>query len=337
MNKQKEVEDLLKADPDGESNPFEESGYWNRFLPSISFRQIIKSSPLNLPMAGFTSSSLFSLVMGAKTWMKEENRGLWEALSEYWRALVASMGPVIEVRETYRTIPVKQQRVLNGGVDRRLNPNYSRISELEAFMRDYPDINRERNIALLAQLKAESPVAPVAKPTVVTETVNKTFKFSTRVEVPRTLPGDWDIIKFIREVSLVDLPLPPPIFICGVNGIELARTGMDPSDLLKTYHLGKLGTKIEPAGKVRVFALVDLYTQLVLRPLHLMVQDILRAIPQDGTFDQVSPGVALGKWMRENNRKWVASYDLSAATDRLPISLQQVLLQFVIGAALSEN
>jgi len=53
--------------------------------------------------------------------------------------------------------------------------------------------------------------------------------------------------------------------------------------------LGKLGLKHEAAGKVRVFAMVDAWTNWLLKPLHSMLFDHLRGIPQDGTFDQLKP------------------------------------------------
>jgi len=112
----------------------------------------------------------------------------------------------------------------------------------------------------------------------------------------------------------------------------------------ETDRLGRLGFKNEP-GKVRVFAMVDWWTQMALRPLHLLVFSILRLIPQDGTFDQGrlvksiqelirrkgSSAVALGP----NNQKgpihcMVYSFDLSAATDRLPVVLQSYLVDWLI-------
>jgi len=45
--------------------------------------------------------------------------------------------------------------------------------------------------------------------------------------------------------------------------------------------LGKLGLKDEPAGKVRVFAMVDCITQWAFRPLHDRIFEILKLIPQD--------------------------------------------------------
>lgn len=87
---------------------------------------------------------------------------------------------------------------------------------------------------------------------------------------------------------------------------------------------GRLSTKQEPAGKVRVFAMVDYWTQVALAPLHDYLMDILREIPQDGTYDQLKPLRALLKRVPITQR--VYSYDLSAATDRLSVKLQELLL-----------
>jgi hypothetical protein len=53
--------------------------------------------------------------------------------------------------------------------------------------------------------------------------------------------------------------------------------------------LAKLGFKEEAAGKVRVFAMVDPFTQWVMKPIHLAIFTILRGIPMDGTFNQTAP------------------------------------------------
>lgn len=83
-----------------------------------------------------------------------------------------------------------------------------------------------------------------------------------------------------------------------------------------------LSIKIEGAGKVRVFALVDPWTQMVLRPFHIALFKILSRHKQmDGTFNQ------LGPLSRAFNFKQLYSMDLSAATDRLPISIQVPLIQ----------
>jgi len=99
--------------------------------------------------------------------------------------------------------------------------------------------------------------------------------------------------------------------------------------LIPTY-LGKLGLKDEP-GKVRVFAMVDWWTQVLLKPLHLLIFSLLRRIRQDATFDQ-------GRGVRYANRLSQLGltsycYDLSAATDRLPVLLQAMLVNNLVPGA----
>lgn len=94
---------------------------------------------------------------------------------------------------------------------------------------------------------------------------------------------------------------------------------------------GALGFKNEPAGKVRVFAMVDPWTQWLLDRLHRAIFKLLAAIPQDGTFDQLKPIYLMKEWQARNRDSRgrelpVYSFDLSAATDRIPVILQKVLL-----------
>jgi hypothetical protein len=88
------------------------------------------------------------------------------------------------------------------------------------------------------------------------------------------------------------------------------------------WPLGKLGVKEEP-GKKRVFAMVDWWTQTLLYPLHKAIFGSLRFIPQDSTFDQMK---GVRRACEEVQGGYVASLDLSAATDRLPVSLQSLLV-----------
>jgi hypothetical protein len=115
--------------------------------------------------------------------------------------------------------------------------------------------------------------------------------------------------------------------------------------LTVTDRLGRLGFKDEP-GKVRVFAMVDWWTQMALRPLHLLVFSILKIIPQDGTFDQgrlvgslqerIRAKSAMNSGSRSLNNQtgpfhcMTYSFDLSAATDRLPVLLQSSLVDWLI-------
>lgn len=95
--------------------------------------------------------------------------------------------------------------------------------------------------------------------------------------------------------------------------------------------LGKLAFKEEAAGKLRVFAIVDSWTQSLFRPLHKYLFKVLKQIPNDGTFDQSASVRRLQSKIRTGQLKKVYSFDLSAATDRLPIALQKSILNTLTG------
>jgi len=111
--------------------------------------------------------------------------------------------------------------------------------------------------------------------------------------------------------------------------LELAPVTSNYMDFAGT--LGKLGLKEEAAGKVRVFAMVDPITQWVLKPLHDRIFEILRLIPQDGTFDQTRPLERLVS-LQVKGRVGLWSFDLTAATDRIPIVFQAAILSLLLGA-----
>lgn len=96
---------------------------------------------------------------------------------------------------------------------------------------------------------------------------------------------------------------------------------------LPDLKLGKLSKKFEPAGKVRIFAITDIWTQSALKPLNDYLFNILKKIPQDGTFDQMAPLMAL----KEKGIQSLYSFDLSAATDRLPMDLQVQVMSILRG------
>lgn len=65
----------------------------------------------------------------------------------------------------------------------------------------------------------------------------------------------------------------------------------------------------------------------MLRPLHDRIFSVLRRIRQDGTFNQTLPVERLIQ-MKTLKRVW--SFDLSAATDRLPLELQVWVLSSLL-------
>lgn len=91
--------------------------------------------------------------------------------------------------------------------------------------------------------------------------------------------------------------------------------------------LGRTTVVRNVSGKSRVIAMTNYWIQICLYPLHKAVFKLLEIVPTDGTFDQLKPVRAM---LDKGYKGKFYSFDLSAATDRLPVALQeQILTQFV--------
>lgn len=115
---------------------------------------------------------------------------------------------------------------------------------------------------------------------------------------------------------------------------DLAASHKD--DLLRGKSMGINGRLVglqEAAGKVRIIALVDYWTQHMLLPLHDEIFKILKRIPTDGTFDQLRPVERLLKKVDDKTR--IYSYDLKSATDRLSIKAQMMILTVMFSVRLA--
>lgn len=148
-----------------------------------------------------------------------------------------------------------------------------------------------------------------------------------------------------NAVNLKALGLAPLLefFINFYKGTKIPYPGLmaiwkgaadTPLNLIPSFeHLvGRLGFKDEAAGKVRVFAMVDAWTQWVLEPVHLWMFDILSHIPMDGTFDQMRPVKA-----KALTATAAYSLDLTAATDRIPMELQERLVGHLVNTEFAAN
>lgn len=111
--------------------------------------------------------------------------------------------------------------------------------------------------------------------------------------------------------------------------MDLPKVLLPGKDLI----LGRLSEKVEAAGKIRIFAIVDIITQSIMKPLSDGIFEILKTLPTDGTFNQGKPLERL--LARVKSGELVSpifySYDLSSATDRLPIAFQEQVLSCYTG------
>jgi hypothetical protein len=75
----------------------------------------------------------------------------------------------------------------------------------------------------------------------------------------------------------------------------------------------------DPEGKARIICIFDYWSQMALKEVHNYGFNLLRMIPQDRTFDQDPFAI--------KKEGPYYSIDLTAATDRFPIRLQQMLFE----------
>lgn len=93
------------------------------------------------------------------------------------------------------------------------------------------------------------------------------------------------------------------------------------SNGIGTNGIGKVSIVHDPELKERPIAMLDYYSQLLLKPIHDELLKKLKKFKTDRTFTQ-DP---FHKWKKSHGSKFW-SLDLSSATDRFPISLQEKLL-----------
>jgi len=67
----------------------------------------------------------------------------------------------------------------------------------------------------------------------------------------------------------------------------------------------------------------------MLKPLHRLLFSFLKELPNDATFDQQAAVMRCKEKAKLAGKSF--GYDLSAATDRLPIELQVAILAPIIG------
>lgn len=91
-----------------------------------------------------------------------------------------------------------------------------------------------------------------------------------------------------------------------------------------SYYTGKLGFSAEPAGKIRIFAIADYWSQLSLKLLQHSLYETLKGISTDSTSDQDKGFKTL---IKESVGYATYCFDLSSASDRIPAKMQKTRLE----------
>lgn len=93
----------------------------------------------------------------------------------------------------------------------------------------------------------------------------------------------------------------------------------------KHFCFGRLGSSVEGRAKRRIFAIGNYVCQRLLKPVHEFLMDVLKRLPSDGTFNQTGPLKHLV------DKEAYYSYDLSAATDRMPLRCLFYVMEYLFG------
>lgn len=126
-------------------------------------------------------------------------------------------------------------------------------------------------------------------------------------------PGGWKYLLWSFIIQLLAFPV-----LCVYRVL-----GVVPSIII-----AKLSVVHDQAGKARIVGITNWWIQVILEPLHQGIMTILKRIPTDGTFDQVAPLKRLMTLVGPGQKFY--SFDLSSATDRLPVQLQRDILNCLV-------
>lgn len=153
-------------------------------------------------------------------------------------------------------------------------------------------------------------------------------------------PNGQSTINALRDLKV----LPESVFnsliaLCKLSddgdglAFTLGRLRTKASIVENSLH-SKIAIKRELGGKDRAFAMVDYYTQIVLKPLHLKVSNILSSLEEDCTFDQGKGKSQIQSWTSDGQG---CSIDLSSASDRFPLSLLERMVAKLTSPEFASN
>jgi len=151
--------------------------------------------------------------------------------------------------------------------------------------------------------------------------INHAMRWAEHVKDFHTLSLFRQVLEYAREGQDL-LRLQHSLRSKGIQ-TDPKRKGVKRWNFSREADLGRLAFLPEAAGKVRTIAIVDYWTQRLMKPVHDWMASVLSVLPTDGTFDQEA---ALRTYVLETKEvKCHYSIDLKAATDMIPIDLYHAL------------
>jgi len=228
---------------------------------------------------------------------------------------------------------LSMHRVMVGSV----SPNYSTITDGPAPLSS--DTSLSLTPALIRQYLIELGVHPDAFKELYMKNA-RTFKYniisSQGPNGKQTWTAHSDAKAWLRQPDLL-VRLATFVRESGMSVLldHLRHTvKIESSDLQFTdrLQLGRIVNIPEWGNKTRSVAQLDYWTQTALTPLHDTLATFLTRIPMDGTFNQPSIIQTVKEWSSDYSTP-VNSFDLTAATDRIPITIYRDVLAALFGSS----
>jgi hypothetical protein len=98
----------------------------------------------------------------------------------------------------------------------------------------------------------------------------------------------------------------------------------------EVVNLRKLSIVKDTEGKSRIIAIGDYWSQTALKPLHDLLMEILKGLKSDMTYGQ-----SIAPFGHSDHNYW--SFDLTAATDRIPVMVYYHLLSHLFGSNYADS
>lgn len=221
--------------------------------------------------------------------LKRSKSGLPSIIPKYHRRLICS-GNVRVIRtwltlfSLYRDLTFKGSLKINTITDP--SKESSTAGEINLYLKEFSDLFFKSQDKLfqpvesLNQILTAGPQTDSLSWNTSTNSVDKSFiafHHKDNVKVLEALKGLIDLTNNKSLAKLLD------------HSYQVHSNQLNEWCPKSDGILGKLAIKEEAAGKIRLFAMVDPWTQWCLQPLHYKLFNVLDRIPTDGTFNQMEP------------------------------------------------
>jgi hypothetical protein len=150
---------------------------------------------------------------------------------------------------------------------------------------------------------------------------------------PSILTSHYDAVSLVQSQQHLASSLVQLALLTGNEWIGDMMKYWGHSLVNESYATGRLALLQEAGGKTRVIAIGDYWSQNLLRSIHDHLMYILKGMVTDGTYNQEDQTKRL---VRLSLGHETFCYDLSKATDRFPVEIQQLVMAGVFSKDISD-